>query len=267
MRWILVAVFLYIIPLWFLFKNNKNFKRSSIYGSMYIVAASVIIICNIYISTINKIESIIEYRSYASDEQYKKENVMKENNEIPNIKVSKNIVNKNQDVIEIETEAHNMDFKDNYGDVNKEVIIEKQDEEIIKEFKDEIYEIERRALIPMRECMPDMKNIEIDPSTIKQAKEDIQFAKSKCDEVVNVYEDMKIPKLSKKEYMNALEKSKINVQKAYILRSKAMESADKLLNTKNLKYIGEIKEYLRLSDEQIKGFVESIKELQSTISN
>ena len=46
-----------------------------------------------------------------------------------------------------------------------------------------------------------------------------------------------------------------------------MDSAEKLLNTKNLKYITEIKEYLSLSDEQIKEFVDTIKELQNKVKN
>lgn len=263
MRWILVALLLYIIPLWFIFKNNRNVKRSSIYASMYIIAASVIVICNIYISTINKIESIIEYRSYASDEKYKKEGLRVENTES-----SKNIIKENEELeIEIETEAHNMDFKDSHDGYNENLEITKNDKEIIKKFKEEIYDIERIALIPMRECMPDMKNIDINSSAIKQAKEDIEFAKDKCDEVVNMYDSMEIPELSKVEYSDTLEKSKINVQKAYILRSKAMESSVKLLNTKNLKYVGEIKEYLRLSDEQIKVFVDVTKDLQTKVSN
>ena len=37
MRWILVFLFLYFIPLIILFKNYNNLKRSFIYGSMYVV--------------------------------------------------------------------------------------------------------------------------------------------------------------------------------------------------------------------------------------
>ena len=78
---------------------------------------------------------------------------------------------------------------------------------------------------------------------------------------------MEVPKLSKVEYMDKLEQSKTNVKNAYILRGKAMDSAEKLLNTKNLKYITEIKEYLSLSDEQIKEFVDTTKELQNKVKN
>ena len=50
MRWILVFLFLYIIPLVVLFRNYNNFKRSLIYASTYIVVMTTIVITNIYIS-------------------------------------------------------------------------------------------------------------------------------------------------------------------------------------------------------------------------
>ena len=37
MRWILVFLFLYFIPLIVLFKNYNKYKRAFIYGSMYIM--------------------------------------------------------------------------------------------------------------------------------------------------------------------------------------------------------------------------------------
>lgn len=265
MRWILVLVFLYIIPLWLLFKNNKNFKRCSIYGSMYTVVASVIVISNIYMSTVNKIESIMEYRSYASDEKYTKENTIKEQKEQKNNKISRDINNQQKYVEEVEKEAHSIEFKGKQD--NNDIAKTQTDIEVIQDFKDEIYEVERQALIPMRECMPDFKNMDISQEAIKQANDDVKYAKEKCDEVVTIYEGMSIPNLSEAEYMDVLEKAKLNVQKAYILRSKAMESSEKLLSTKNLKYIGEIKEYLRLSDKQIKYFVDSMKELQIKVNN
>ena len=46
---------------------------------------------------------------------------------------------------------------------------------------------------------------------------------------------------------------------------KAMESAIKLLDTKNPKYIGKITEYLKLSDNQIASFKERVKDLKAQI--
>lgn len=54
MRWILVFLLLYIIPVGLLFKNNDSLKRSSMHASMYTVAITLIVICNIYGSTVNK---------------------------------------------------------------------------------------------------------------------------------------------------------------------------------------------------------------------
>lgn len=267
MRWILVFLLLYIIPVGLLFKNNDSLKRSSMHASMYTVAITLIVICNIYGSTVNKLESIINNNNYISSKKDKKEDIEVKQSEKNNQDMSKDIVENNEEVDEIETEAHIINIENNHNTEKSCNEVIKTDYEIIKEFKKEIYEIERIALIPMRECIPDMKNIEITPSAIINAKEDIIFAKNKCDEVVNIYEDMEVPKLSKVEYMDKLEQSKTNVKNAYILRGKAMDSAEKLLNTKNLKYITEIKEYLSLSDEQIKEFVDTTKELQNKVKN
>ena len=75
MRWILVFLLLYIIPVGLLFKNNDSLKRSSMYASMYTVAITLIVICNIYGSTVNKLESIINNNNYISSKKDKKEDI------------------------------------------------------------------------------------------------------------------------------------------------------------------------------------------------
>ena len=72
-------------------------------------------------------------------------------------------------------------------------------------------------------------------------------------------------KLSKDEYEIVLSNARDDVKKAYELRKKAMESAIKLLDTKNPKYIGKITEYLKLSDNQIASFKERVKDLKAQI--
>lgn len=56
MRWILVFIFLYIIPLIVLFTNYKAFSRACIYACTYIVLATTIVISNMYISSIKYLE-------------------------------------------------------------------------------------------------------------------------------------------------------------------------------------------------------------------
>ncbi|HCP7037768.1 TPA: hypothetical protein OE933_001366, partial [Clostridioides difficile] len=70
MRWILVFIFLYLIPLVVIFRNYKNFKRSCIYSSIYVVLATTIMISNIYMSGLNKIKESMYYHNYISDETY-----------------------------------------------------------------------------------------------------------------------------------------------------------------------------------------------------
>ena len=55
MRWILVFIILYLIPLTVLFRNYKKFSRACIYGCMYVVLATTLVISNMYISGIKKI--------------------------------------------------------------------------------------------------------------------------------------------------------------------------------------------------------------------
>ena len=71
MRWILVFIFLYVIPLIILFRNYKNLKRSCIYGSIYVVLVTTIAISNVYMSGLSKIEESLYYENYAFDQRYK----------------------------------------------------------------------------------------------------------------------------------------------------------------------------------------------------
>ena len=70
MRWIVVFLFLYFIPLIVLFKNYNNIKRSFIYASMYITLVTTIVITNIYISGLNKIKESMYYQNYSFGKEY-----------------------------------------------------------------------------------------------------------------------------------------------------------------------------------------------------
>lgn len=252
-RWALVILILYVLPVGILFKYKENFKRASIYASIYVVIASVIVISNIYISTLNKIESILDNRNYAFDEKYEKQIKHKDVKE-------DEVIRKNND---LETINKNVDSEKENSIEGEEKIEYKEtnEEETIKVFKEKIYKIERKALIPMRECIPDVKKIDISSSSIKNSIKDVNYAKRMCEEVVKTYEIIDVPQLSTDERTQKLMDAKIYVQKAYILRGKAMESGQNLLKTKNLKYISQIKEYLRLSDIEIENFLDSMKSL------
>ena len=246
MRWIVVFLFLYFIPLIVLFKNYNNIKRSFIYASMYITLVTTIVITNIYISGLNKIKEAMYYQNYSFGKEYTKLEEIKVNakNDSNNI-VSENKEHDNKEVV-------NFDSK-------------KSDKELIYEFKKEIYEIELKALIPMRECIPYTKNIVENIKKLDKVKQDLEYASDMCTEVISIYTTMDIPQLSNDEYTKMLIDARNDVKTAYELREKAMESAITLINTKNPKYIGKITEYLNLSDNYIANFKDRLTDLNQII--
>ncbi|HBF0844774.1 hypothetical protein QPD62_10655 [Clostridioides difficile] len=306
MRWILVFIFLYLIPLVVIFRNYKNFKRSCIYSSIYVVLATTIMISNIYMSGLNKIKESMYYHNYISDETYyekyvsnfkekestdlkqdKKKNEEISNNKNLNNKQDRNIQNKesneegSNDIKENNNSDSNVSVnnksekqEDNTKENNKYTSKEKNSEDIKKIdmesigiFKKEIYNIERAALVPMRECIPYTKDIAKNITKLSSIKKDVTNARNKCKEVVKEYENMQIPELSKEKYTETLGNARDDVKKAYELREKSMESALKLINTKSPKYIGKITEYLDLSDKQIESFKNRLNDLKEEINN
>lgn len=304
MRWILVFIFLYLIPLVVIFRNYKNFKRSCIYSSIYVVLATTIMISNIYMSGLNKIKESMYYHNYISDERYdekyvsnfnEKESTDLKQNKVNNEEASNNKeLNSKQDENEQNNKSNeeNTNLKENSdsennvsandkseeqenttkessNQTNKEKNsedIKKIDIESIGIFKKEIYNIERVALVPMRECIPYTKDIAKNITKLSSIKKDVTNARDKCKEVVKEYKNMQIPELSKEEYTETLSNARDDVKKAYELREKSMESALKLINTKSPKYIGKITEYLDLSDKQIESFKNRLNDLKEEIN-
>ncbi|MCC3864274.1 hypothetical protein K0040_08085 [Terrisporobacter petrolearius] len=227
MRWILVFILLYLIPLTVLFKNYKSFKRACIYGSIYIVLSTTMVITNIYLSGLRVLEDTLDFEDDL--------------------------------VLETYLDQHNIQTIYNKQDIKK------SDLQKIDEFKKDIYSIERIALIPMRECLPYTNNLQKGLENLTQIKDDVVYAKEMCEDVVEIYDNMKVPTLSKDEYTQILDRAKVNVRKTYELRTLAMESSSNLIDTKNPIYINKITEYLKLSDKEITSFKNKINELKETI--
>lgn len=306
MRWILVFIFLYLIPLVVIFRNYKNFKRSCIYSSIYVVLATTIMISNIYMSGLNKIKESMYYHNYISDETYDEKYVSnfkekestdlkqnkKNNEELSNNKDLNSKQDKHTQSKDSNKEESNDVKENNYSNINVSVNgesekqesitkeksnytskeknsedIKKIDIESIGIFKKEIYNIERVALVPMRECIPYTKDLAKNITKLSSIKKDVTNARDKCKEVVKEYKNMQIPELSKEEYTETLSNARDDVKKAYELREKSMESALKLINTKSPKYIGKITEYLDLSDKQIESFKNRLNDLKEEINN
>ena len=229
---------------------------------MYIILVTTIVITNIYMSGLNKIKQAMYYQNYSFDKEYIEEKYINENDDKDTLETSKekakaNNKNDNYNIILEEDKQENKEVA-NYNS-------EKNDKEIIYEFKKEIYEIELKALIPMRECIPYTKNVAENLKNLNKVKDDLEYALDMCREVISIYKTMDIPQLSNDDYTKILNSAKNDVKTAYELREKAMESAITLVDTKNPKYIGKITEYLNLSDNYMDNFKERLLDLNKII--
>ena len=202
MRWMLVFILLYLIPLTVLFRNYKSFKRACIYGSIYVILSTTIVISNIYLSGLKIIEETLDYSDDLVLETY--------------LDNDKNILN------------------------NKE-LTRKLDLQKIDDFRKEIYSTEKKALMPMRECLPYTNNLQKSLANLSQIRSEVLYAKNMCEEVVKIYDNMDVPVLSKDEYTQVLKSAKLNVKKTYELRTLAMESSLQLIDTKNPIHINKYK--------------------------
>lgn len=227
MRWVLVFILLYLIPLTVLFRNYKSFKRACIYGSIYVILSTTIVISNIYLSGLKIIEETLDYSDDLVLETY--------------LNNDKNILN------------------------NKE-LTRKLDLQKIDDFRKEIYSTEKKALMPMRECLPYTNNLQKSLANLSQIRSEVLYAKNMCEEVVKIYDNMDVPVLSKDEYTQVLKSAKLNVKKTYELRTLAMESSLQLIDTKNPIYINKITDYIKLSDKEINTFKDKMDQLKSTIN-
>lgn len=227
MRWMLVFILLYLIPLTVLFRNYKSFKRACIYGSIYVILSTTIVISNIYLSGLKIIEEALDYSDDLVLETY--------------LNNDKNILN------------------------NKE-LTRKLDLQKIDDFRKEIYSTEKKALMPMRECLPYTNNLQKSLANLSQIRSEVLYAKNMCEEVVKIYDNMDVPVLSKDEYTQVLKSAKLNVKKTYELRTLAMESSLQLIDTKNPIYINKITDYIKLSDKEINTFKDKMDQLKSTIN-
>ena len=225
MRWVLVFILLYLIPLTVLFRNYKSFKRACIYGSIYVILSTTIVISNIYLSGLKIIEEALDYSDDLVLETY--------------LNNDKNILN------------------------NKE-LTRKLDLQKIDDFRKEIYSTEKKALMPMRECLPYTNNLQKSLANLSQIRSEVLYAKNMCEEVVKIYDNMDVPVLSKDEYTQVLKSAKINVKKTYELRTLAMESSLQLIDTKNPIY--KITDYIKLSDKEINTFKDKMDQLKSIIN-
>lgn len=221
MRWILVFIFLYVIPLVVLFKNYKKFSRACIYACTYVVLATTIVISNMYISGIKQLEN--------------------NNSMVMNYK---EIYTSSLDVNNVE-----------------------QDLLKIKQYKSDISDIENIALKPIKECGVYSKDIQTCIKNNVKMRKDIDKAKYMSERVIELYDDMEVPQLSKKEYTKTLKECTKCMKESYELKYKAIDQIDKLIKKDDIDDVSEIKKYIKQSDEKIDKYQKQISELERQIRN
>ena len=221
MRWILVFIFLYVIPLVVLFKNYKKFSRACIYACTYVVLATTIVISNMYISGIKQLEN--------------------NNSMVMNYK---EIYTSSLDVNNVE-----------------------QDLLKIKQYKSDISDIENIALKPIKECGVYSKDIQTCIKNNAKMRKDIDKAKYMSERVIELYDDMEVPQLSKKEYTKTLKECTKCMKESYELKYKAIDQIDKLIKKDAIDDVSEIKKYIKQSDEKIDKYQKQISELERQIRN
>lgn len=221
MRWILVFIFLYVIPLVVLFKNYKKFSRACIYACTYVVLATTIVISNMYISSIKQLEN--------------------NNSMVMNYK---EIYTSSLDVNNVE-----------------------QDLLKIKQYKSDISDIENIALKPIKECGVYSKDIQTCITNNAKIRKDIDKAKYMSERVIELYDDMEVPQLSKNEYTKTLNECTKYMKESYELKYKAIDQIDKLIKKDDIDDVSEIKKYIKQSDEKIDKYQKQISELERKIRN
>ena len=290
MRWILVLLILYIIPLTILFKNNHTKKRAYMHASSYIVTMTTIVIMNIYISGLNDIKETMYYSQNIinnTTEEYRDSTyeVAKEEEPQKETKETKETQTEQESALIEDVLNEDIETSYNYDTANTEAIssessyidseIEQdlpmvminieEDAIILEEFRKQVYTIEERALLPMKECIAYTNDLIGNLSKLDRLRSEVEDAYNMCRQTSDAYDEMEIPQMSNDSYTQVLEQATTNVKIAYELRQRSMESILNLIDTKNPMYIGDITQYLFLSDEHISIFKEKLRKLEMDI--
>lgn len=98
-------------------------------------------------------------------------------------------------------------------------------------------------------------------------RKDIDKAKYMSERVIELYDDMEVPQLSKKEYTKTLKECTKYMKESYELKYKAIEQIEKLIKKDDIDDVSNIKKYIKQSDEKIDKYQKQISELETKIRN
>ncbi|MCT4508131.1 MAG: hypothetical protein N4A48_05105 [Tepidibacter sp.] len=273
---VLFIVYLFPIIIILTYKNKNKYMFTLI----YIITVSSIFVMN------KEMDDTIQTIKYKND---KIKNIMiiaNNNNKIDDKKSEKqNIVYK--DNLEKETKnndfqvqvtnvdkIYNKDLKKNQAEVidnqnnTKDVEKEKVNElQIFNGFKKEIQDIEKKGLVPLRKCYGVLKKLQKGKANMDDLRKAAQNSRQKCEQAELMYKNLKVPEFEDKENTKLLQDAKLDIQKAFYIRKKAMDYGIEFLDKKSPKYIIKTKDNIKLSDKLIHSCVDKMNKVKINIKN
>ncbi|MEJ8553892.1 hypothetical protein [Tepidibacter sp. Z1-5] len=269
---LLVIIYLFPIIIILTYKNKNKY----IFTLIYILTISSIFTMN---SDIDDSIQAIEYKNYDMINMMSIDNINKkidyEKNKEQKVAYKEKIdndINFNEQNLENETQNDNsqvqvMNIDKTYNknlnrdkvdivDISNNQKYEESKEEVdelemFNDFKKEIQSIEKTGLVPLRKCYGVLKKMQKGKANMDDLLKEAQNSRQKCEQVELMYRDLKVPEFKDEENTKLLEDAKLDIQKAFYIRKKAMDYGIEFVDNKNPKYIIKIKDNLKLSDKLV----------------
>lgn len=290
---LLVIVYLFPIIIILTYKNKNKY----IFTLIYILTISSIFVIN---SDIDKSIQAVEYKNYnminmmsinninkkIDDEKNKEQNVAlkqkleeqinfdednlekkcdDDNSQVQVMNIDKtHNKNLNRDQVDIVDSSTNKgdNLSNKKDEKNKEQVDELQ---IFNNFKKELQDIEKKGLVPLRKCYGVLKKLQKGKANMDELLKEAQISRQKCEQVELMYRDLKVPKFKDEENTKILLDAKLDIQKAFYIRKKAMDYGIDFLDNKNPKYIIKIKNNLKLSDKLVHSCQDKMNKVKSNL--
>ena len=260
--WIFIVCILYLPVVIVFIVWEEEIKRKIKYGGVYTIIACVVVL--IVMNTSFKYTSFNIKSSAINKNEY----VHKQNTQSKNcISTSDNtiVINQKEKIgitneINKSIENANLDYKYKKSqELRKEI-------EIVLDFKKELFDIEKQALLPLRKSYEVLKNVQKGRADIADLLKEIKSSKDKCQLVENKYMNLEVPEGISDDNKKLMNEAKNDLQKAYFLRGDALDDGIIFLEKKNVKYIFKCKEKLNLADKYIYSCVEKLNQIKCEVN-
>ncbi|CAH2212129.1 conserved protein of unknown function [Tepidibacter aestuarii] len=191
------------------------------------------------------------------DQENLEKKVQDDNSHVQVINIDKtNNKNLNKDQIEV------VDSLNNKADEENEEVDELK---VLNDFEKEVQDIEKKGLVPLRKCYGVLKKMQKGKADMNELMKEAQNSRQKCDQVELMYRNLKVPEFKDEENTKLLKDAKLDIQKAFYIRKKAMDYGIEFLDNKNPKYIIKIKDSLKLSDKLVHSFTDNVNKIKSNL--